>query len=589
MRKIELLAPGGDIDSIKAAIAAGANAVYCGVNKFNARNRATNITFDDLNGLLRLAHSKDCEIFLTLNILIVENEIPDLIRLLNKLVNTSIDGVIIQDLGLFYLLSRYFKGLKIHASTQLTTHNEGQIRFLHHLNASRMNLSRELNMEEIRSLSLVAHQNSMLSEVFVHGSYCISFSGLCYMSSLHGGNSGNRGRCSQPCRDLYDETAQGNIYPLNLKDNFAFFDLQELADAGVDCFKIEGRIKKYHYVYTVVETYKYQLQRIDGGLSLSLDNESLYKVFNRDFSNGFLQGAIGKEMFIDNPRDNSSMHMAQQNGEVSDESIEEAEKALYEEKGEIRSHVKSLIDEMSAGKAPLCLAVSGKAGEPLKVDISTPETSFAVSSKVNLSKRDELTLDQKELLKRFKAINETEYFIDQLEMKDLQKGLNIPFGELTSMKNRILFILKDSKEHHKPVKLNPLAKAPGNSAPPTLSVLISSERELQRCQETSAEICFQLPDAPSKQSSELITLFSKNRSLTPWFPSVLIGKDYKAALKFLHDVQPEQMITDNSGIAFEAYRMGIPWIAGPRLNIVNSYGLLCLKELFQLYRGLSLH
>ncbi len=147
------MAPGGDMDSIKAAIAAGANAVYCGIHKFNARNRASNITFEDLNGLLRLAHSKNCELFLTLNIIIVENEIPDLLRLLNKLVNTSIDGVIIQDLGLFYLLSKYFKRLNIHASTQLTTHNEGQIGFLHDLKATRVNLSRELSLEEIRSLS----------------------------------------------------------------------------------------------------------------------------------------------------------------------------------------------------------------------------------------------------------------------------------------------------------------------------------------------------------------------------------------------------------------------------------------------------
>ena len=126
---IELLAPGGDTDSIKAAILAGADAVYCGLDRFNARNRATNISFDDLNGILRLAHKNNCKVFLTLNIIIVDSEIPAIIGLLNKLINTSIDGIIIQDLGLFYLLSNYFKELKIHASTQLTTHNEGQIQF----------------------------------------------------------------------------------------------------------------------------------------------------------------------------------------------------------------------------------------------------------------------------------------------------------------------------------------------------------------------------------------------------------------------------------------------------------------------------
>ena len=232
-RKIELLAPGGDVDSIKAAILAGADAVFCGLNKFNARNRAANISFNDLQGILRLAHKNNCEVFLTLNILILESEIPELISLLNKLVNTSINGVIVQDLGMFYLLSNYFSTLKIHASTQLTTHNTGQIKFLSQLNASRVNLSRELNIDEIKTLTAVGLQNDVLTEVFVHGSYCLSFSGICYMSSVHGGKSGNRGRCSQPCRERYLTTSAGKDFPLNLKDNSAYFDLKELYDAGV--------------------------------------------------------------------------------------------------------------------------------------------------------------------------------------------------------------------------------------------------------------------------------------------------------------------------------------------------------------------
>ena len=300
MKKIELLAPGGDIDSIKAAIAAGADAVYCGLDKFNARNRATNISFDDLKRILRLAHSNNCQVFLTLNILVTDSEIPALINVLNKLVNTSIDGIIIQDLGMLYLVSKYFKSLKIHASTQLTTHNEGQVKFL-------SNLSRELNLSEIKSLTDVAHKNNMLTEVFVHGSSCISFSGLCYMSSVHGGNSGNRGRCSQPCRDQYLTTPAGKNFPLNLKDNSAFSDLKELAETGVDSIKIEGRIKKFHYVYTVVDAYRKQLRRFYNNNELITDKSELYSVFNRDFSNAFLKDDISREMFIDNPRDHSLM------------------------------------------------------------------------------------------------------------------------------------------------------------------------------------------------------------------------------------------------------------------------------------------
>ena len=123
--KIELLAPGGDVDAIKAAIIAGANAVYCGLDTFNARNRAANISFDQLVGLIKLAHQYDCQIFLTLNIVILEREFKSLAKLLSRLVNTKLDGVIVQDLGMLYILKKHFPTLDVHASTQLTTHNVG--------------------------------------------------------------------------------------------------------------------------------------------------------------------------------------------------------------------------------------------------------------------------------------------------------------------------------------------------------------------------------------------------------------------------------------------------------------------------------
>lgn len=580
MKTIEILAPGGDIDGIKAAINAGASAVYCGVHKFNARNRATNITIDDLNGLLRLAHQHECELFLTLNILILESEIPDLIRLLNKLANTSIDGVIIQDLGLFYLLSRHFKGLDIHASTQLTTHNEGQINFLHDLNASRVNLSRELNLAEIRALSQTAHVNHMLSEVFVHGSYCISYSGLCYMSSVHGGNSGNRGRCSQSCREQFDLTPQGKNFPLNMKDNAALPELKDLLDAGVDSLKIEGRIKQFHYVYTVVRNYKEQLQRIYEGKELSQDKSELYRVFNRDFSAGYLNDDMGRQMFIDNPRDHSSKHLAEKSGDSSDEGLARAEQLIYQEKSELRKHIKEKIDKMSTGLAPLKITASGSEGEVLKMDIITPDSTFSVRSYKPLKKQYGLSLNQTEILKRFKALNETEFFMNEVDVEKLESGLIIPFSDITSMKNRILLELRKGKPHITPVELLQLKRALPPSSPPTLSVLISSENDMEELGKTSAEIYFQLPDAPSLDLHGLLSLFRKNKSMTPWFPPVLVGKDYEAALTFLREASPARIITENTGIAYEAYHMGIPWIAGPRLNLVNSYGLLCLKERF---------
>ncbi|MDC5705597.1 peptidase U32 family protein [Vibrio europaeus] len=330
--QFELLAPGGDLDSIKAAIAAGADAIYCGLDRFNARNRATNLTLDNLNGVLQLAHQHNCKIFLTLNVLILESEIPAIVRLLSQLNTTAIDGVIVQDLGLAYILKNYFPDLDLHASTQLNTHNEGQILFLNRLTVSRVNLSRELNIREIKHLAQFGREHDVMMEVFVHGSYCIGFSGICYISSARNGASGNRGRCSQPCREEYQTTKTGNSYPLNMKDNSAFGDLAALADAGVYSLKVEGRIKKSHYVYTVVDNWRKQIDRLCDGVELSNDTTELYTVFNRDFSNAFLQGDFGKAMYIDNPRDHAVKHFSKIYKCESADDVQVVKKKLYDDK-----------------------------------------------------------------------------------------------------------------------------------------------------------------------------------------------------------------------------------------------------------------
>ena len=606
-RKMELLAPGGDVDSIKAAITAGADAVYCGLNKFNARDRATNIDFEDLNGILNFAHRNTCKVFLTLNIMVVGSEIPLLISLLNKLANTSIDGIIVQDLGLFYLLSIYFKTLEIHASTQLTTHNEGQILFLSKLAAARVNLSRELSLKEIKALTARAHEHNIQTEVFVHGSQCISFSGICYMSSVMGGNSGNRGRCSQPCRDQYITTPQGKKFPLNLKDNCAYQDLRQIYDAGVSSLKIEGRIKKSDYVYTVVNAWRKQLQGFYTKDTLSHDTSDLYNVFNRDFSDGYLKGDIQQSMFIDNPRDNSIKHLIEVNALSRNRKWVKGQKDIFKEKAEIKTVVNNEIKSVSISKLPLTLTISGRLGTPLKISVRTPETSFEVFSKTPLVKAVNTTpespdcppvhkavvpakhhkkksafntLDHDDLSVRLGAINDTEYYIENLNTAGLQKDLFISFNAFSAIKKKILFCLNGSRQIVDPVEVPFLRKQPKLEDKPSLGVLISSREDIYLVHETSADIYFQLPNGFKRQQATCTALFIQNRNLIPWFPSILIGEDYRAAVSFLEQVHPRLIVTNNTGIAHEAWKKAIPWIAGPHLNIANSFSLLCLKETF---------
>ena len=582
--RIELLAPGGDVDCIKAAVAAGADAVYCGLSKFNARNRAANISFDQLNGVLRLAHGHGCEVFLTLNIIMVQTDIPVLVAMLNRLVNTSIDGVIVQDPGLFHLVSRKFKSLKVHASTQCTTHNEGQVRFLDRLGARRTNLSRELNISEIRELARVAHRQDMAIEVFVHGSYCISFSGICYLSSVASGNSGNRGRCSQPCRDRYNRTPAGREFPLNLKDNSAYFDLEMLSQAGVDAIKIEGRMKKPHYVYTVTNTWKRQLRGFHEQGQPMDDDADLYKVFNREFSSGYLTGNIGKEMFSDHPRNNSAKLLRQRGEHAGRPSTPGAMSEPYDEIARIKEDVGQIVRQMSIQKPSLTILVSGTAGSPLSLTVTTPNTSFVVHSELHLAPQSSQGrgqhLNHEVLWQRLKAIDDTEYSLERLDLEGLQPGLFVPFKELTSLRKQILFILNGSRSPIEPVEAPALPAPSRMNRQPTLSVLVSSLEDLKVCTGLEAEVHFQLPSHLGILGSEVEAILAHNRKITPWFPSVLVGQDYPAAVSFLERVRPERMVTNNTGMAYQASEAGIPWIAGPYLNIANSLSLICLKETF---------
>ena len=587
-RKIELLAPGGDVNAIKAAIVAGANAVYCGLDTFNARNRATNLSFDDLTGIVKLAHKYDCEVFLTLNIVILEHEVSGMIKLLNKLVNSGIDGIIVQDLGMFHLVNHYFPSIDIHASTQLTTHNEGQVKFLSKVGASRVNLSRELNLTEIEALTKVAHDAEVFTEVFVHGALCIAFSGQCYSSSVSVGNSGNRGRCSQACRDQYEPTATGNKFPLNLKDNSAYFDLPELVNAGVDSLKIEGRIKGAQYVHTVVDSWRKQIDTFVESGKLLADDSNLYKVFNRNFTNLFLKGDMKKSMFIDNPRDHSFAHANEKSNAISVVQIHEAQQELSQEKNEIGALVDEKIKLLSIGKQNLKLIFSGELGVPLTVeaivtkssldDGDTEDQKFAVQSDMDLAEAEQSSIDRTAIEKRFKSFNNSEYLIEDFCFDKLDAGLSIPFRELASLKNNLAFLLNGSVAVIPAVVLPPLSQHPKIEEKPRMSILIADIKDVYLLNETDADVYFKLPESFKVGSRSYVDIFLENPGLIPWFPAVLIGKDYLEAIKVLEEVRPKSIVSNNTGIAYKAFEMDIDWIAGPFLNTTNSYALLTLKE-----------
>jgi putative protease len=461
--------------------------------------------------------------------------------------------------------------------------------FLAKIGASRLNLSRELNLTEVKSLTTLAHDHNVLTEVFVHGALCIAFSGQCYSSSVSVGNSGNRGRCSQACRDEYEPTAMGNKFPLNLKDNSAYFDLPELVDAGVDSLKIEGRIKGANYVHTTVDSWRKQMDKFIETGKLLEDDSSLYKVFNRDFTNLFLKGDMTKSMFIDNPRDHSFTHANEKTNAISVVQIHDTQTALAQEKNEISAMVSEKIKYLSIEKRALVISFSGTLNEPLTVTAvvsdtaaqklgDTPTQTFNVHSEQSLMAAGEKSIDQAAIEKRFKSFNNAKYTVERFDFSQLNDNLNIPFKELTVLKNKLAFLLNGSVDLIPAVDVAPLVQHAKIEDKPKLSILISDINDLPLCDVTQADVYFKMPESLKVDCPKHIDIFLENPRLIPWFPAVLIGKDYNESVKLLEVVKPKRIVSNNTGIAYKAFELGIDWIAGPFLNTTNSYALKTLQD-----------
>ncbi len=237
--KPELLAPAGSPETFAAAFRAGADAFYLGAGDFNARKRARNFSQEELKEATLFAHRNGRRVYITLNTLLFDDEFPDVVDLLSFLEDIRVDGVIVQDLGLMSLLRNHFPSIPIHASTQMFCHNSQQALYLKNAGASRIILARELSLDEIRSIAAAV---PLEYEVFVHGAMCFFLFRCCLFSSYLHGDSGNRGRCRQPCRTPFD-AGDGVAYPFSMKDLSAASLVSELVASGVSAFKIEGRLR----------------------------------------------------------------------------------------------------------------------------------------------------------------------------------------------------------------------------------------------------------------------------------------------------------------------------------------------------------
>ncbi|MHA7967329.1 U32 family peptidase [Paenibacillus sp. CAU 1782] len=300
---IELLAPAGDWECMRAAVANGADAVFFGVEKFNARARANNFRSEELPEIMAFLHTYGVKGFLTFNILVFEDELRDAQQLIDMCIDAGVDAVIVQDLGLVKLIREMSPDFPIHGSTQMTITSPEAVEFTKPFGMERVVLGRENNLKQIRT---IGDQAKLPMEVFVHGALCVSYSGQCLTSEMWGGRSANRGECAQACRLPYDLMVDGVHQPmgdiaylLSPKDLAAIDLVPELIEAGVTSFKIEGRLKSPEYVANVVSKYRKAIDLyFDGDKSRPSKEEirELQQSFSRGFTHGFLDGTNNKQL-----------------------------------------------------------------------------------------------------------------------------------------------------------------------------------------------------------------------------------------------------------------------------------------------------
>ncbi|MCI1821332.1 MAG: DUF3656 domain-containing protein [Megasphaera sp.] len=315
----ELLAPAGSLDTVLTAIDAGADAVYLGGKSFNARKFAHNLDEEELDRAVRTAHLFAVKVYITVNILIADTELKEVAVYLKKLDALHVDGIIVQDLAIAAWVQKVVPNLPLHGSTQLTVADLNGVRFLESLGFTQVVLARELSIQEIR---YICHRAKAAIEVFIHGASCMSYSGQCLMSSFIGGRSGNRGACAQPCRLPYQLVEEGGVpvtepetYVLSLKDLSSVSVIQELIDAGVSSFKIEGRMKGNGYVRSVVGAYRMVMDTCIHDSSqerqhiLEKAEHILAESFNRMYQHDFLTDTVERNTITEKSAGNTGRHM----------------------------------------------------------------------------------------------------------------------------------------------------------------------------------------------------------------------------------------------------------------------------------------
>lgn len=546
---LEILAPAGGSESLEAAVACGADAVYLGIDCLNARRNAENFTGENLAETVRKCHIKGVKVYLTLNIVVLENEMPQLVEAARIACEAGVDAVIVQDIGAAGVLRRCAPKLRLHASTQMAVHNAEGVKLLERLGFSRVVLARECSKEEIAA---ICASTSLEVEVFVHGALCMSVSGQCYMSSVLGQRSGNRGLCAQPCRLAFETDASSHA--LSLKDMSIIEHAGELREIGVTSLKIEGRMKRPEYVAAAVTACRAARA---GEIP---DIGSLQAVFSRSgFTEGYLTGK----------RDISMFGIRQKEDVTAAAAVLGRLANLYNEP---KRHVQKVGVEMSFAMqpdAPAALSVLDCDGNSVCAEGDVPQAALNKPT------------DEARARQNLEKTGNTPYHIRNVRCS-IADGLMLPASAINALRRSALEQLDGvrGKPHTISFDKERAGRLTGTSHAllPQLRVRLSKAEQLTPMLGEHAEL-ITLPAA------ELVKLCRGGapayaEKLCVGLPRMLFSgqQELVSRLAFLREHGINHASVGNAGSIMIASKLGFILHGEPFLNAVNSYSVDTLAK-----------
>ena len=551
---LELLSPAGSPEAVIAAVQNGADAVYLGLGDFNARRGAKNFTGEEFEKAARYCRIRGCKVYVTLNTLISDREIEDASRCARMAQRYGADGIIIQDIGLVKVLRDVVPDMPLHASTQMSIHDLAGAVAAAEMGIKRVVLARELSLEQIR---FITKNSPVETEIFVHGALCFCHSGQCYMSSLIGRRSGNRGMCAQPCRMQYSLGGRMDDYPLSLKDNCLVDRLQEIEDAGVSCIKIEGRMKRPEYTAIVTDIYRRALR--EKRQPNDEEMEMLEKAFSR---NGFTQGYFNG--------DKADMFGIRGEPAPESEKIFTTARKGYGE-GELRRVPVHFYTVVEKDKNITAIAFDDN-GHKAVASGPVPETA----------KRQGLT--ETYVTEQMYKTGGTPFNCVENKAKT-DPGLFIPASAINDIRRQLISSLTDERAKIPEYKSGSIPPMPKNIKTISDPYMIFQVRTEDQLSEELAELRPQYLYAPFQiiaDKPELLDPFRKNGTVpVAVLPRVITDNQVREVLSALEKVKNcgvNEVLAGNIGHIIYAKNAGLEVRGDFGLNVFNSYSLDVLKN-----------